>query len=87
MPPFRSSLAPSGSSAGSRPVVPPDVPEFFISRRDQLDAGFTLVYRPAVFGIARLHYTDKKTGTDHWETLGLLHPVVKELPADVWNGE
>ncbi len=66
--------------------MPPDVPEFFIPRREQLDAGAALLYRPAVLGVARLHYADKKTGMDHWETLGLLRPVVEELPADVWDG-
>ena len=30
------------SSAGSRPVVPPDVPEFFIPRRGSLNAGATI---------------------------------------------
>jgi len=85
-PPFTSSPTLSGSLAGSRPVVPPDVPEFFIPRHEQLDAGSVLIYRPAVLGVARLHYADKKTGTDHWETLGLLRPVIEELPADIWDG-
>ncbi len=71
--------------AASRPVVPPDVPEFFIPRRAQGDAGSLLRYRPAVLGVARLHYTHKKSGVDHWETLGLLRPVGVELPADVWS--
>ena len=52
-----------GSSAGSRPVVPPDVPEFFIPRRDRLAAGGgARSYRPALLGVARLHYADKKSG-------------------------
>ncbi|MGA7499981.1 MAG: hypothetical protein WBX00_24890 [Isosphaeraceae bacterium] len=85
-PAFTSGTAPSVSLAGSRPVVPPDVPEFFIPRREQLDAGSELLYRPAVLGVARLHYAGKKTGIDHWETLGLLRPVVEELPVDVWDG-
>ena len=82
-----SSPVPPASSASSRPrLIPPDVPEFFIPRRDQLDAGSVLLYRPAILGVARLHYADIKTGTDHWETLGLLRPVVDELPADIWDG-
>ena len=52
------------SSAGSRPVVPPDVPEFFIPRRSSLNAGATIVYRPALLGVARLHYAEKKPGID-----------------------
>ena len=38
----RSSSPPRPPTAGSRPVVPPDVPEFFIPRRDRLAAGATL---------------------------------------------
>ena len=72
-------------TAGSRPVVPPDVPEFFIPRRGPLAAGATLLYRPALLGVARLHYADKKAGVDHWETLGLLRPIGEEMPADVWK--
>ena len=85
-PPSLSASASIASPASSRPVVPPDVPEFFIPRRVQPDAGSMLLYRPAVLGVARLHYSDKKTGLDHWETLGLLRPVVAELPADIWSG-
>ena len=54
--------APSASSAvgNPRPVVPPDVPEFFVPRRARSQAGESLLYRPAVLGVARLHYADEK---------------------------
>ena len=45
-----------------------------------------MLYRPAVLGVARLHYIDKKTGTDYWQTLGLLRPAVSEPPSDLWTG-
>ena len=83
--PLSTSPPPTTSESGSRPVVPPDVPEFFLPRRGKLDAGATLQYRPALLGVARLHYTDKKLGVDHWETLGLLRPIGAEMPADVWD--
>jgi hypothetical protein len=66
--------------------VPPDVPEFFIPRRDPRDAGAALLYRPSLLGVARLHYADKKSGVDHWETIGLIRAIGEELPADVWDG-
>ncbi len=84
--PSKSNSASVLSSAGSRPVVPPDVPEFFIPRPVLSDAGSMLLYRPAVLGVARLHYAEKKTGIDYWETLGLLRLVDTELPADIWSG-
>ncbi|MGC8641539.1 MAG: helicase HerA domain-containing protein [Isosphaeraceae bacterium] len=77
--------APPAATPASRPVVPPDVPEFFIPRKGKFDAGATLEYRPALLGVARLHYIDKKCGVDHWETLGLLEPIGEEMPADVWD--
>ncbi len=65
--------------------MPPDVPEFFLPRRGPLAAGASLLYRPALLGVARLHYADKKAGVDHWETLGLLRPIGEEMPADIWK--
>ena len=67
-------------------MVPPDVPEFFLPRRVRSPPGAALLYRPALLGVARLHYADKKAGVDHWETLALLRPIGEEMPADVWEG-
>ena len=85
-PPSASVPGLSKSLAGSRPVVPPDVPEFFIPRHEQSDAGSGLLYRPAILGTARLHFADRKVGIDCWQTVGLLRPAAKELPTDVWPG-
>jgi hypothetical protein len=86
-----SSPAPAGASAtaalaaaGARPVVPPDVPVFFVPRRARPEPGESILYRPAILGVARLHYADKKAGVDHWETLALLQPVGDEMPAEPW---
>ncbi len=65
-------------------MVPPDVPVFFVPRRGPVEAGESLLYRPAILGVARLHYADKKAGVDHWETLALLHRIDDEMPTEVW---
>lgn len=80
-----SSSSSASATAGTRPVVPPDVPEFFLPRRGPLQAGSSLSYRPALLGVARLHFIDKKSAVDFWETLGLLRPIGDEMPADVWE--
>ncbi|APW64172.1 helicase HerA domain-containing protein [Paludisphaera borealis] len=83
------SPAPGSPSAavasGRRPVVPPDVPEFFLPRVGVSNPGSSLEYRPALLGVARLHYVEKKAGVDYWETLALLRPIADEAPADVWE--
>ncbi|AMV37915.1 hypothetical protein [Planctomyces sp. SH-PL62] len=43
-------------------------------------------YRPALLGVVRLHYVEKKAGVDYWETLAVLRPIGDEVPADVWEG-
>ncbi len=64
-------VAPSAPTV-SRPVVPPDVPEYFVPPRTRAQAGESLLYRPALLGVARVHYTEKKGDIDFWETLTLL---------------
>ena len=77
-------MAPSADGS-TRPVMPPDVPEFFVPRRAASQAGESLLYRPALLGVARLHYADKKAGIDHWETVALVRRIDDALPAEVWN--
>jgi hypothetical protein len=72
------------SAAGARPVVPPDVPLAFVPRRATVGPGESIVYRPSILGVARLHYADKKAGVDHWETLALLQPIGESMPAEPW---
>jgi hypothetical protein len=72
-------------SGGDRPVVPPDVPAFFVPRRGSLKAGESLLYRPAILGVARLHYADKKAGVDHWETVALVERIDDAMPSEVWS--
>ncbi len=74
------------AAGGDRPVVPPDVPVFFVPRRGPLQPGESLLYRPAILGVARLHYADKKAGIDHWETLALLDRIDDAVPSEVWAG-
>lgn len=77
----------NGESRGRRPVVPPDVPEFFLIRGGSTTTGPKPTYRPALLGVARLHYADKKTGVDHWETIGVMSPASNGQQDDAWRGE
>jgi hypothetical protein len=80
-----SSLDRPSSSGSTRPVMPPDVPEFFVPCRARAQAGESLRYQPALLGVARLHYADKKAGIDQWETLALVRRVDDTMPAEVWS--
>ena len=73
------------TAGGNRPVVPPDVPEFFVPRRARFRAGESLLYRPALLGVARLHYAERKAGVDFWETLALVRRIEDVTPSEPWD--
>jgi hypothetical protein len=62
------SPAPAPGPAAVRPLLPPEVPQAFLPPR----AGAVDAYRPAVLGLARVHYVDARRGVDHSEDLALL---------------
>jgi hypothetical protein len=74
----------NASGAGERPVLPPDVPERFITRRSNLPQGASVLYRPAVLGTARVHFAQAATGVDVSQQVSLLTPLDDGLPADLW---
>ena len=46
------------------PLVPPQIPQFFVPLRGAASAGARLVYQPTVLGLATVHFTDKKLAID-----------------------
>lgn len=79
------SATPTTSTADSqRPVLPPGVPEAFLPASSVAAAG-TLVYRPALLGIASLHFVDVKAGVDAWEDRAWL-AALDDPGTDPWDG-
>ena len=75
--------AASGTGAGSRPLLPPDVPEYFLAAAD---GEGRVEYRPAIQCTAKVHYADAKSGVDTWETITAQVPVPSDLSVDPWDG-
>ena len=66
-------VSPSSAAAGGpRPVLAPDVPQAFVPVRGKADS---VVYRPAVLGLAEVHYADAKSGVSSTEKLALVAAV------------
>lgn len=59
------------ASPGARPVLPPDVPQYFLPVRTQTPIN----YRPMVLGSVRVAYADSKSGIDTELSMTLLCPV------------
>jgi hypothetical protein len=76
-----SSISETGSQ---RPVLPPDVSQFFVPVRGAASSGDSLAYQPMLLGIAEVHYSDSKT-IDMTQEVTLLAPINEgPIPVD-WN--
>jgi hypothetical protein len=73
--------APPGTD---RPVLPPDLIERFLARRANLPQGASLLYRPALLGQVKLHFSNASAGVDAWQDVALRLPVEGEVPAETW---
>lgn len=73
------------STGGQRPLLPPEVPEFFLPHRGKSATGSSMLYRPAVIGTARVHFAQSATGVDIWETLTLLAAVNESVTSSIWD--
>lgn len=62
----------AAAPAAARPVLPPDIPEFFLRPR-RVEEGVT--YRAGVLGVCKLHFADAKAGVDTWLTYTLAAPL------------
>jgi hypothetical protein len=60
--------------ATQRPVLAPDVPQYFIPVRGVKPAGARLEYRPMLLGFAWVHFLDKKAGVDVDQPASMLTP-------------
>jgi len=67
-----SSVAAKPAAGGARPVLPPGTPQLFVPARGSVDGA---VYRPAVLGVAEVHFADPKTGVASTEKLARIAPL------------
>ena len=59
----------------SRPMLPPDIPQYFVPVRGAQPGGNRLIYRPVVLGSALVRFADVKAGIDAQEDLTWLAPI------------
>ncbi len=77
--------AQSSLSKNARPLLPPEVPQFFIPLRGKLPDGATLVYRPMVLGCGEIYFSDTKSGATATVDTCLLAPLSAEAVALEWD--
>lgn len=72
------------AAAAGRPVVPPGIEEVFLTPSRPVGGGSRLVYRPGVFGLARVHFAKSTADVDQWETVAAIRLVGDSPPSDLW---
>lgn len=69
-----------------RPVVPPDLREVFLTPEVADRGDSESVWRPALLGLAGLHYARASLGVDVWQDVAVLSPIQATPPTDPWEG-
>ncbi|MFC2008745.1 helicase HerA domain-containing protein [Chloroflexota bacterium] len=58
----RAASAPAAVQTTARPVLPPSVPQYFVTTRGMPPEGQHLLYEPVVLGTAQVGFVDRKSG-------------------------
>jgi len=76
---------PSAAAKSGRPVLPPDVQQFFVPVRGSPAGGNTLLYKPVALGSAQVHFSDVKTGIDSTEETTVFTDITEEVVPVNWD--
>ncbi len=71
--------------AAARPILPPDVPQYFIPIRVARTQGAQLVYHPMLLGTAKVYFSDPKLNIDLHRPEALLTPIQAGPLAADWE--
>jgi len=70
----------------TRLAVPPEARETFVALAAARPAGARLLYRPALFGSADLHFVNAKAGIDVWKSAMYVASLEQDRGPDAWDG-
>ncbi|MDP3090039.1 MAG: ATP-binding protein [Nitrospira sp.] len=68
-----------------RPIVPPDVPQQFVSLRGSKPEGNELVYAPMLLGSSQIRFSETKSGIDQMQDVTVLAPMSDGAVAVDWD--
>jgi hypothetical protein len=71
----RSGLSTQSSALKSRPMLPPDVPQYFVPLRGTKPDGSELVYAPMLLGSSQIRFSDTKSGVDTTQDMTVLTAI------------
>ncbi|HEX5067169.1 MAG TPA: DUF87 domain-containing protein [Myxococcota bacterium] len=84
--PAAAPTAAAPAAASARLALPPEAGEAFLAPTRAAAGAGRLVYRPALLGVAHVHYVDAKSGVDHWTRTLALAPLGEAGGDSPWEG-
>ncbi|UCD35415.1 MAG: ATP-binding protein [Nitrospiraceae bacterium] len=75
----------SGAAGGSRPMLPPGIPEYFIPVQGPAPDGSELYYEPELLGMGKVYYADARAGIAAEEPVSLLAPFTSRSGRTDWD--
>lgn len=74
---------PAATPPSARPVLPPQVPQFFVPVRIALPAGSRVIYQPRLLGNAQVRYVDAKLKVDLLQDVMVMTEITQSaMPVD-----
>ncbi len=73
------------STGSARPVLPPDIPQYFLPMRGVVPSGSILTYKPMLLGTGKVYFADAKSGVDTNVMTSFLAPIGGGLVAVDWD--
>jgi hypothetical protein len=83
-----SAQGPAGSTRGTAahpPVLPPEIPQFFVPVRAPQPPDSTLVYEPRLLASAGVHFLDRQKKIDESRDLTVLVPLTEDATPVEWD--
>jgi uncharacterized protein DUF87 len=83
--PSLSTHSPQQTGLQSRPVLPPDVPQYFVPIRGTKPEGSELIYAPMVLGSSQIRFGDSKSAIDTTQDVNVLVPMTEGAVTIDWD--
>ncbi len=85
VPPSRAASPAPADAGGGRPVLPPDVPQYYLPVRERRPGTASLVYEPRIFGAGTVRFSDARTGVSESRQVVLLAPLPERTVTVAWE--
>ena len=73
------------SPGTARPVLPPDVPQYFLPMRGTRPEGSELIYAPMLLASSDIRFADKKNGIETMQDVTVLVPMTEGAATVQWD--